>query len=305
MTRLLVRAARRRRSAAPLLVLAACGGDDAVVGPDAAQVELVGVFELELHEPDAADPGSTSVLGAVYDAAGPEAVRWTAVATSGDCVLSTPEIPFCATPCDGDAVCVDTDTCQAYPTKQDAGSVTITGLGDDPIVLQEVALTYQLPAGTNLAYPPFSDGDPVELAAGAFTIDTTAIAPLDFSTTALDLARDTALSLAWTPGDVDARFTVKLDISHHGGSRGKLECVTDDDGGLTIDAALITRLLDLGAAGYPTIIVSRVRTSATGGVSLIVRSEVERPVTVPGIESCTSDDDCTPPATCQDDLTCQ
>jgi hypothetical protein len=70
----------------------------------------------------------------------------------------------------------------------------------------------------------------------------------------------------------------------------------------------MTQLLDRGAAGFPTVILERraVGSALTtaGRVDLMIGSEIERPVTVPGVISCDGDEDCTPPATCQSDLTC-
>ena len=69
------------------------------------------------------------------------------------------------------------------------------------------------------------------------------------------------------------------------------------------------QLLDLGVAGYPSVIVTRSATGTTtiapGRVDLVVSSMVERPVTIPGLTSCTSDADCTGGQTCQSDLTCK
>jgi hypothetical protein len=144
----------------------------------------------------------------------------------------------------------------------------------------------------------------------AFSISATAIAPLVVTNPDRDLARDAPLDLTWTPptGGSATEIFLKLDISHHGGSKGKIECTTADDGALTLSAAMVTELLDLGAAGFPTVILERraVGSALTtaGRVDLMIGSEIERPVTVPGVISCDGDEDCTPPATCQSDLTC-
>jgi len=102
---------------------------------------------------------------------------------------------------------------------------------------------------------------------------------------------------------------VKLDISHHGGSKGMIECDTDDDGALDIPSELVTSLLDLGAAGYPTIIVTRHSDGSTriapGFVHLSAASSVEKAVGVPGLSSCNEDTDCLMGKTCQSDLSCK
>ena len=125
------------------------------------------------------------------------------------------------------------------------------------------------------------------------------------------LARDLPLTLTWNApvGGGASRIAVALDISHHGGSKGKIDCDAPDTGSLTMSAMLMTRLLDLGAAGFPTVIVTRKATSSAlvtaGRVDLVLSSKVEQAVTVPGIHSCTEDGDCTAPQTCQSDLTCR
>jgi hypothetical protein len=88
-----------------------------------------------------------------------------------------------------------------------------------------------------------------------------------------------------------------------------IECDTEDTGSLEISAALVTKLLDLGVAGFPTVIVTREAvgsvTIAPGRVDLIVSSVVEHAVQVSGLTSCSADTDCPSGQTCQSDLTCK
>jgi hypothetical protein len=125
------------------------------------------------------------------------------------------------------------------------------------------------------------------------------------------VAQNTPVELRWTtPGaaGTGSRVKVKLDISHHGGTRGMISCETADDGSLTIGAGLVTRLVGLGVAGFPSIVVTRENvgsaTVGTGRVNMVVSSTVESYVTVPGVRSCTSNDDCMGMGTCRADLTC-
>jgi hypothetical protein len=310
-----------------ILCAAACGGGG--TDPDARRGDpslLVGAFELEVVAPIAANgttparDGYTSVLGTIYDAPQPSPLAWAVTMTDGACTLYVPDPPFCATPCGTDAVCVAADTCQAYATKQSVGAVTARGLattaGADELVMTPVVNNYQVPAGTTLAYPAFAEGDALELAAEGsaftdpFTLSAMGIGELALANAdGLALVRGEALALGWTAGTVSgAAVTVKLDISHHGGSKGKIECRAPDTGALVLGAGLVAALLDLGAAGFPTIIVARTITASAvisaGRVDLNVSAEVERPIAVPGVESCTEDTECTPPESCQDDLTC-
>jgi hypothetical protein len=298
------------RHLSALVLLAACSADESPTETGDPDV-LVGTFEVELNE------GYTSVLGAVYDGPQPSGVVWDTAATDGACALLEPRIPFCSTACGSDAVCVDDETCQAYSTKQSVGTVDVDGVatadGAAGFAMQPIVQTYQPTVA--LAYPGFAEGDAIRFAAagsdftGGFTLAATGIAPLEVTSQDLALARDQPLALTWTAPAADAAtVTVALDISHHGGTRGKIVCAAPDTGSLAIAAPLVTELLDLGAAGYPTIILGRELTGSTvisaGRVDLVIASEVELPVTVPGVQSCTSDDDCPDGQTCRDDLTC-
>jgi len=295
---------------------------DVVLGdPDV----LVGAFQIGLVAPvpetasTSETPGSTSIFGKVFDGATPSAIRYHATTTIGDCTLWIPEVPFCAEGCFGGAVCVDADTCQDHPDTVDVGAVVVSGLrtasGSTTISLSAIAGTYQA-LGPSLPYPAFEEGDVIALTAdgGAlapFALSTRGIAPLAVTSSELRVARDTALALTWTtPGDEAlARIDVKLDISHHGGTKGVIRCATDDDGALTIDPSLVTALVDLGFSGLPTVVVARRAIGQTltelGRVELEVGSVVELPVDIPGLVSCTDDEHCPEGQTCQKDLRCE
>lgn len=281
---------------------------------------LVGTFQVRLVAPVGATAGYTTVLGKVYDGPTPAAIVWETAATEGDCVLATPRVPYCATPCGGAAVCVEDDVCEPYPTAQTVGTVTLSGVltdaGATSFTMDPVANTYQKPGGVRLPFPAFAEGDPIRLDTSdtdfnaAFSVSSTGIQPLMLADTALVAQPGAGLSLAWTPaGDASVdQISVKLDLSHHGGSKGMITCETDDDGTLELSSTLMGELLDLGVAGFPTVIVSRKATGSTtidaGRVDLVVSSEVEAPITIPGLVSCTDDTECPDGQTCQDDLTC-
>jgi len=287
---------------------------------------LVGTFRVELIAPVAATadspetPGKTTVLGKIYDGAYPGQIIWEEAAKAGDCVLLTPRVPFCNTPCGGSAVCVEDDTCEDYPLSGSAGTVTVKGLntedGKSEFTMTPIANNYQAPATAKLSYPAFAEGDTISMTASgdrfaAFKLSGTGIAPLALTNKSFALAPDQALTLTWTPAAEPTRSTlhVKLDISHHGGSKGMISCDTPDTGSLELGAPLITQLLGLGAAGFPTIIVTRQSvgsaTIAEGRIDLVLASSLEYAVQVPGVTSCTDDVDCSDGKTCQSDLTCQ
>ena len=78
---------------------------------------------------------------------------------------------------------------------------------------------------------------------------------------------------------------------------------------LEIPAALLDSLVALGVAGFPTIVLTRSTVGsaviAAGRVDLLVFSELEQEVEIPGLVSCTDDADCPEGETCGSDLRCR
>jgi len=280
---------------------------------------LVGSFQVKLTPKSDLGDASTSVVGKIYDGLTPVTTIWEKPQVDGDCKLTTPRVPFCSTPCGGSAACVEDDTCLAYPTAHGAGTVTVTGLnatsGSAPLELKLISNTYQAPPSVPLAYPPFAESDAISLTAAgdyyaAFNLAAKGIAPLALASDELALKTGQPLALSWTKGaESSAKIHVKLDISHHGGSKGQIECDTADSGSLSIGAGLITKLLNLGVAGFPTVIVTRHTIGSTvispGRVELEISSSVEQGVTIDGLNSCTDTTDCPSGQVCQTDLTCK
>ncbi|MDI1436813.1 hypothetical protein [Polyangium sorediatum] len=287
---------------------------------------LVGAFQVRLVPPvpasenSPATPGSTAVLGKVYDGPTPSQIIWEEATKEGACKLSTPRVPFCSTPCGGSAACVEDETCKEYPLAHSAGKITVKGLhtesGEDGFSMDPVVNAYQPPASVKLPFPAFAEGEVLTFQASgdyysAFTLEGTGIAPLVLAGETLTLESGKPIALAWTPpAKADSsRIYVKLDISHHGGTKGMIECDADDTGSLEISAALVGKLLDLGVAGFPSIVVVRKTTGGTtikeGRIDLVVSSSLEEAVQIPGLTSCFSDVDCPNGQICQADLTCK
>jgi hypothetical protein len=279
---------------------------------------VVGTFQVQLVAPTGVGPGYTSVVGRVQNAPTPSQIVWEQRATHGDCRLMVPRVPFCATPCGGTAVCVENDRCRPYALGQNVGTVRVTGVrtstGTTSFDLISVANAYQAPGSVMLPFPAFAEGDAIRVeamgstAVTAFALDTRGIAPLTLSSGSYRMQSGMPLALAWTaPQQTGQTVTVHLDISHHGGTRGKIECTTADDGELVIDATLITRLMALGIAGFPTVVVTRTSIGTTrisaGNVELKVSSGLEVPVEIPNLRSCLADADCDG-GMCRPDLTC-
>jgi hypothetical protein len=181
--------------------------------------------------------------------------------------------------------------------------------------MDPIAGNYQPAVGLSLPYPPCLEGDVVQITApggalGPLSIASRGVAPLVFEQTPAPVAGQ-PLALTWTPPGLadQTRIEVKLDISHHGGTKGKIECDVPDTGRLEIPASQVTQLLALGVAGFPTILLTRVASGTTrvpaGVIALRVVSAAERAVQIEGLRSCTADSQCPAGKTCQSDLTCE
>lgn len=297
------------------------GGDETGGGDPGI---LVGSFQLQLTEPkpatdgSPATPGTTSIFGKIYDGPTPEQLVWEPGMQADACQLLTPRVPFCNTPCGGSAACVEDDTCQDYPEAHSAGPVHVSGVataaGESSFTMEPIANNYQAPASSPLAYPGFAAADPISVEAdgdevGGFALSASGVDPLELTADDLTLDRATDLDLTWVAATAgDSVIQVKLDISHHGGTKGKLECETADTGSLSIPAAMVAALLDLGVSGFPTIVVTRSATgSATtsaGRIDLVVSAGIERTVLIEGLTSCTDDSACPDGQSCQPDLSC-
>ena len=298
---------------------------DPELSPDAAvsgSDEVVGTFNLSLVAPSDSDPqGHTSLVGKVYDGSAPSQLVWEVAAEDVDCRLLTPRAPFCPDRCGANAVCVEDGICQNYPKALTAGSVRVSGVhtssGATEFTMDPIANTYQPRAAVKLPYPAFDEGERVRLRASggadleAFELEARGIAPLALTTDDFNLRPDRAFDLAWAKAakPAESRVHVKLDISHHGGSKGVIACDFEDDGSAQLSATLVAKLLELGVAGYPSVIATRASSGSTrtraGQVVLAIDSKVERFVTIEGVQSCTSDAECPKEKSCQADLTCR
>lgn len=282
--------------------------------------QLVGAFQVDLVAPAFGGTGFTSIVGRVDDGPMPQSVLWEVQAQQGLCRLLTPRIPFCDESCGGSAVCTEYGECQPYPNPVDVGAVRVEGLqtttGASSIEMQAIAGNYQPPADTLLVFPAFAEGAPVILAAAgtesvpAFSMRARGIAPLELLNASIELVDGQSVTLTWRAAAQPTRsaIQVSLDISHHGGTSGKIECASEDSGALELPALLLDGLKALGVSGFPTIVVTRsaraVAGADVGWIELVLRSRVEREVSIPGLISCEDDLDCPDGETCQPDLRC-
>ena len=284
---------------------------------------LVGNFNLKLtpkKEPTPLDTNgmeaSTSVLGILTGAPQPKRTKLVMTAEDGDCQLYEPEVPSCEMNCTlMDAVCTEDDVCTPNPTAYGVGLVHLTA-GSSKADLEYIAKNYQLKAGDKLAFPPCKEGDEIKVEAEGgdyepFSITSKCIDELDADESfAIEAGKPMALTWSKPGNETLARMQVRLDISHHGGFKGEIQCEVADSGSFSIPAALLDKLLDLGIAGFPTVQLTRIATGKPSGqpsgVTFTMTMYAERDVTIPGLTSCASDNSqCPMGQTCQSDLTCK
>jgi hypothetical protein len=269
---------------------------------------LVGWFEAALQE------GFTSVQGRVESAPTPLRVP-ALVSESGACRFYRPPTLFCDPACAGGTTCTASGTCVEAPTAVFAGEVSVTGLSAPVEMAPSMPPYFYSNTGT-LPHPGYAEGsDLVLYADGAdaiapFVLDVLGVAPLVSPATSVPLVRDQVVALTWTaPASGDASTVhVDLNIAQHGGTPGWIECEVADTGNFSLPVALTNQLLDQGASGFPSLIMTRrsVDSADTAGgcVQWSAQSAVTLTVDIDGLTSCSEPADCTPPETCQGDLTC-
>jgi hypothetical protein len=193
------------------------------------------------------------VFGSIWGDAPP---AWhTVVARDGACRVLRYEPGFCAE-CSG--VCLAPDECRPWPVYLAAGSITVSGLAGDDVVLEpEFDKRYQTWGG--LPDPLFADGAEVVVEAsggevGSFSATVTAFPRL--TVPALDETGEAALAdgddieLTWPTAVSGARVQL---FAHSGGAlHGTppeviLRCDAWDTGSLVISAAILEALPVIGA----------------------------------------------------------
>jgi hypothetical protein len=288
------------------------------VNPPAGASDATGYFRIRLKEKIGTDQGVPTFEGKVYAGPQPSAVSWQEIGKSGACTLFKPKAVFCDPGCGSNALCVSDGVCKSFSKLISVGKITLTGAkttdGATTITMDPILNGYQ-PVGTQLDFIPFTEGDPVSVSAagdsalGKFSVSAKAISRLALLNDSIVLADGKPVQLRWTPPgkDVGSTIFVDVDISHHGGAKGKIECETADNGSLDIAASLVDALKALGVSGFPDIEVTRksVGTHPQAHINLEIESSVARFVSIPGLISCTGDEECPTGKTCQQDLQCK
>ena len=289
-------------------------GKPVVLGPSS------GVFRVNLIAPAEGSPGRATIAGKVYAGETPSAINWVEKGASGACKVYTPTTPFCEIACGSGALCVADNTCKDFPKSVSAGKVTVTGIklksGAPSFTMTPLFNNYQPGAADSMSYPPFAEGDAVTFSAagdtsvGAFKVTAAGISLLNVLNDTITLADGKPISLKWTaPAKAGVSVvSVFVDISHHGGSKGKIECEAPDNGSLEIAASLVDKLKAFGVSGYPKIEITRKAkgTNADVKVDLVLESLVSKELQIPGLISCDGVNTLCPTGmTCQQDLQCK
>jgi len=225
---------------------------------------------------------------------------------SGDgCELLVPV--GCDTPCDATSWCTGKDQCAPKSMVINAGTLALTGHGGRNLNLEPQGNVYAI--SPTLPFPACSEGAAVTVQSSQFSLAGSCIAPLQVTTPPPVLASaGHAIELSWDPpAQAGSRVEIAVEISHHGGFKGEIDCDVPDTGSFRVPEPLVTALNELGRAGYPTISVMR-KSVATATQAPNVVLEISSTVVLAadtGVVSCAGDQDCTAPATCQPSRICQ
>jgi hypothetical protein len=271
----------------------------------APPAQLFGTVAVNVEPTTEEDDGYTTILGRFLDGPTPPPVPLELDSEAGDCELLVPSRPFCES-CAPPAVCTADEVCTEYPSPVTVGTLTIEGLGPETLTIEPAANAYQTPALTN---PPCEPGTPIVASTSDFELSATCIPELEVtSTEPVSVMSGESVSVTWVApeSDIDSRVVIVLDVAHHGGKTGEVRCEVPDTGSFEIPASLVTSLVSLGLAGYPTIDVTRVSTGTdpTGReVNLVVSSHALLDADT-GVTSCREDTDCPDGQTCQGTLIC-
>jgi hypothetical protein len=260
-----------------------------------------GSVVVSLAAPSDDAPGYTTVIGRFFAGPTPDPFPLVLDSEQAGCQLLVPALPFCSESCSPD-VCTADDVCTSYPAPLNVGTLTVKGLGE-PLMLAAATsmVVYQAPS---LAYPPCQEGTTVSVSAPAFALEAECVAPLTLTgPDPIPVKAGASVQVSWQPATVasSSRIRIGLDISHHGGKKGQIDCDVPDTGSFEIPEPLVTKLVGLGLAGYPTIAINRVSLGVAADnpeVSLVLSSAVTRAVDT-GVTSCQDDVECPDGQTCQ------
>ena len=258
--------------------------------------ERLGGFELVQW--DSPLDGFSTVTGSVRDAVIPSTILYEKE-SAGDCALYLRENPYCDPACDTDETCDPSGDCIDFPLQLNLGAVDISGLEGDDLTL--TTNSTNMYSDTLVSHPLFQPGAHIELQteggeAQPFRLRGLGVSILEVPSPIWDIQQDTDLQVEWAPSSAESRIHLSINIDQHGNSPVTLFCDTDDTGSLTIDASLLSRLVEYGVSGFATGSMERRTADSTeiegGCVDLLIYSQVSTDITVEGHTPCYTDQQC-------------
>jgi hypothetical protein len=285
-------------------------GNAAPSGEVCANAERAGSLGLRLTG------GKTVFDGAIADGITPTSV-YQEIAAEGPCQLLGPRNLFCSPDCESGMTCAGENTCTPTPTKESAGTITVTGL-EAPLEVTRNGITGGYSKTILEPYPAFEPGAAIELSAAgdviaAFTLHGWGIPPLVTSLTTVNVSKGSGVPLTWDTAGVDAEQTkifLDFSVNVHGATTGWIECTVPDTGSFEIPATLVSDLIDLGLSGFPRMSMSRRSADSTqlstgDCVDFEVSSEVQIELTVDGLVSCSASMPCPDGQSCSTEMVCE
>jgi hypothetical protein len=286
------------------------GGASGTTGGSSSGSALHGTFTATLKAEELGAPPYTKFSGQFFNSVYPETFQLKVDKEQNGCRLMVPNSVFCEPDCT-DGVCTGNNQCTPYPPPVYVGVTHLTGIGASEVTIDADAPAYSYQPSAALPNPPCAEGAAVTVTTDKFSVTGKCISALDLKgADPLPVEAGKSLPLTWTAPTVagNTRIKIYLDVAHHGGKKGEIDCDVADTGSFEIPEPLITRLVGLGLAGFPTVEVTRYSSAASdkeSDVKLEIASFVSRSVET-GVKSCASNDsDCPTGQTCQDDLTCR
>ncbi|MFZ5895625.1 MAG: hypothetical protein ACOY0T_31500 [Myxococcota bacterium] len=222
------------------------------------------------------------------------------------CQLLIPRSITCSPECGTTSVCTGNNQCTPKPMPKNVGVIHVQGLSSMAIDMDPLPPNFSYSGPTlQETYPPCTEGDDIKVQSDLFSITGKCITSLTLGgPTPIPVMSGSPVHLTWTaPGKANiSRIQIELEISHHGGYKGEIDCDVPDTGSFDIPERLVTALIARGRAGYPTVKVTRLASASApneSNVKLIMPSLVERAVDT-GVISCGGQD--SPP--CPSGMTC-
>lgn len=264
-----------------------------------------GGFLVEVYEDE------SNIEGRVDDGVVPSSVLELVIADER-CQIHRQLTPFCDPPCAAGETCTFEGECIDYPSSQDLGTVSISGLSEE-LALEPVTPGYTY-YDTSLSHPIFQGGELITLdmpggVYGPLTLYGVGAEPLEVLDEQWVLEDGVETVISWTPPAADVVRTevfVSINMDQHGATPATMTCVFPDTGSGAISGELMHEMVSLGVTGFPSGAARRRtvdRAAVDGGC---MDFEVAAPrtvqVDVANYTPCLVDEDCPKGQACNEKL---